>query len=76
MVQQAAAPERQGRPDEENLMADSGSERHLATLLGMKNKAAYTHEPISAAECKKMNRAAGNLVETARRAVAFGRHRD
>ena len=28
--------------------ADSGSERHLATLLGLKNKAAYTHEPISA----------------------------
>jgi len=53
--------------------ADSGSERHLATLLGLKNKAAYTHEPISASECKKMNRAAGNLVETAKRAVASGR---
>lgn len=53
--------------------ADSGSERHLATLLGLKNKAAYTHEPISASECKKMNRAAGNLVDTAKRAVASGR---
>lgn len=53
--------------------ADSGSERYLATLLGLKNKAAYTHEPISALECKKMNRAAGNLVETAKRAVASGR---
>lgn len=53
--------------------ADGGSERYLATLLGLKNKAAYTHEPISAAECKKMNRAAGHLIETAKRAVASGR---
>lgn len=53
--------------------ADRGSERYLATLLGLKNKAAYTHEPISAAECKKMNRAASHLVETAKLAVASGR---
>ena len=53
--------------------ADSGSERHLATLLGLKNKAAYTHEPISAAERKRMNRAAGTLIETAKRAVASRR---
>lgn len=52
--------------------ADNGSERYLATLLSLKNKAAYTHEPISASECKKMNRAAGNPVETAKRAVASG----
>jgi len=53
--------------------ADSGSERHLATLLNLKNKAAYTHEPISAAECKKIHRAAENLVEAAKRALATGR---
>lgn len=52
--------------------ADSGSERYLATLLGLKNKAAYTHESISEAECKRMNRAASHLLETARRAVASG----
>ncbi len=50
--------------------ADNGSERHLATLLNFKNKAAYTHEPITATECKKMNRAAGHLLETAKRAAA------
>lgn len=50
--------------------ADSGSERHLATLLSLKNKAAYTHQPISTQECKKMSRAATQLVETARRAAA------
>lgn len=53
--------------------ADSGSERHLATLLGLKNKAAYTHEPISISECKRMNRAASHLVEAAKLAVAAGR---
>ncbi|WP_231995525.1 hypothetical protein [Mycobacterium sp. 1274756.6] len=51
-------------------MADSGSERHLATLVGLKNKATYTHVPISAAECKKMGRAATHLIETAKKAVA------
>lgn len=53
--------------------ADLGSEKHLATLLSLENKAAYTHEPISAAECKKMNRAADNLVEAAKRAIASAR---
>lgn len=53
--------------------ADGGFERDLATHLGLKNKAAYTHEPISVGECKKMNRAAGRLVEEAKRAVASGR---
>jgi hypothetical protein len=50
--------------------ADRGSERHLSTLLGLKNKAAYTHQALSTNECKKMNRAASQLVEAAKRAVA------
>ena len=50
--------------------ADRGSDKHLSTLLGLKNKAAYTHQDLSTAECKKMNRAASYLVETAKRAVA------
>ena len=50
--------------------ADKGSGRHLSTLLGLKNKAAYTHHSLSTVECKKMNRAASHLVETAKRAVA------
>ncbi|MGV0675682.1 hypothetical protein ABQE62_05750 [Mycolicibacterium fortuitum] len=60
--------------DARNLLkkADSGSERHLATLLGLKNKAAYTHESISDSECKRMNRAASHLLEAAKRAVARG----
>ena len=36
----------------------------------MKNKAAYTHEALSTAECRKMNRAASHLAEAAKRAVA------
>lgn len=50
--------------------ADSGSERHLSTLLNLKNKAAYMHQDLSSAELKKMNRAAEHLVETAKRMVA------
>lgn len=50
--------------------ADRGSEKHLSTLLGLKNKTAYTHQDLSTAECKKMNRAASHLVEAAKRAVA------
>lgn len=50
--------------------ADNGSEKHLSILLGLKNKAAYTHQTLSAVERKKMNRAASLLVETAKRAVA------
>lgn len=53
--------------------ADSGSERHLNTLLNLKSKAAYTHHDLTSAELKKMNRAAEHLVESARRAVASGR---
>lgn len=50
--------------------ADSGSERHLNTLLNFKNKAAYTHQDLTSAELKKMNRAAEHLVEAAKQAVA------
>jgi hypothetical protein len=50
--------------------ADMGFKRHLSTLLGLKNKAAYTHLDLSTAECKKMNRAASQLVEAAKRAMA------
>jgi hypothetical protein len=53
--------------------ADSGSGKHLSTLLGLKNKVAYTHHTLSGAECKKMNRAASHLVESARLAAASGR---
>lgn len=50
--------------------ADSGSERHLNTLLNFKNKAAYTHQDLTLAELKKMNRAAEHLVEAAKQAAA------
>lgn len=50
--------------------ADSGSERFLNTLLNLKNKATYTHQELTAAELKKMNRAAEHLVESAKQAVA------
>lgn len=50
--------------------ADSGSERHLNTLLNLKNKAAYTHQDLTVAELKKMNRAAEHLVEAARQTLA------
>ena len=53
--------------------ADGGCERHLSTLLSLKAKAAYTHQDLTAAELKKMNRAAERLVESARRVVASGR---
>lgn len=65
-----------GNHDEARVLlakVDSGYGRHLATLLGLKNKAAYTHEPISSAECKRMARAAGHLVDAAKLAVASGR---
>ena len=53
--------------------ADRGSERALNTLLNLKNKAAYTHQDLTSAELKKMNRAAEQLVETAKRAAAARR---
>ncbi|TRW79468.1 hypothetical protein FK535_22000 [Mycolicibacterium sp. 018/SC-01/001] len=53
--------------------AAGGSERHLNTLLNLKNKAAYTHQDLTSAELRRMSRAAEHLVELARRAVASGR---
>lgn len=50
--------------------ADGGSERHLNVLLNLKNKAAYTHQHLTAVELKKMNRAAEHLVEAAKQALA------
>ena len=50
--------------------ADSGSERHLNTLLDAKNKAAYTHQDLTPAELKKMNRAVEHLVEAVKQAAA------
>ncbi|MXP24138.1 hypothetical protein GIY30_22630 [Gordonia sp. HNM0687] len=50
--------------------ADSGSERHLNTLLNLKNKAAYTHQDLTSAELKRMIRAAQHLDESAKLAVA------
>ena len=50
--------------------ADGGSERHLNVLLNLKNKAADTHQHLTAVELKKMNRAAEHLVEAAKRALA------
>lgn len=52
--------------------ADRGSDQRLNTLLNLKNKAAYTHQDLTAAELKKMNRAAAHLVEVAKRVVAAG----
>ena len=50
--------------------ADSGSERHLNTLLNLENEVAYRHQDLTAAELKKMSRAAEHLVEAAKHAVA------
>lgn len=50
--------------------ADSGSERHLNTLLNLKNKAAYTHQDLTSGELKRMIRAAQHLVASAKLAVA------
>ena len=46
--------------------AGAGSHRHLATLLGLKTKAGYSHTPASAADVRKAARAAVQLVEDAR----------
>ncbi|MGE2691486.1 hypothetical protein [Mycolicibacterium pulveris] len=50
--------------------AHKGFEKYLSTLLNLKSKAAYTHQALSTAECRRMNRAASHLVEAAKRAVA------
>ncbi|MDJ0455412.1 MULTISPECIES: hypothetical protein [Gordonia] len=50
--------------------ADRGSERYLNILLNLKNKAAYTHQNLAAAELTKMSRAAEHLLEAAKKAMA------
>jgi len=52
--------------------ADNGSAKHLRTLLTMKTKAAYSHTPASAEDCKRAGRAAEMIVEAARRIHAAG----
>jgi hypothetical protein len=49
--------------------ADRDNAKYLRTLLRQRNKVAYTHEPLSDAECNQMNRAASRLVEAAKLAV-------
>lgn len=41
--------------------------KHLRTLLNLKSKVAYTHQPVTTDDHKKAGRAASNLVEAARR---------
>jgi hypothetical protein len=50
--------------------ADRGVEKHLRTLLNLKTKVAYTHQPVTTDERKKASRAADALVEAARRAFS------
>jgi hypothetical protein len=50
--------------------ADNSSAKHLRVLLGLKTKAGYSHTPASAEEAKRAGRAAGALVEAARRVLA------
>jgi len=47
--------------------AESGVANYLGTLLRLKSKVAYTHNPPSADDRKKASRAAEKLVEAARR---------
>jgi hypothetical protein len=47
--------------------AEPGMAKHLRTLLGLKSKVAYTHQPVTAGERTKASRAASHLVEAARR---------
>jgi hypothetical protein len=42
------------------------SSRHLTTLLAMKTRAGYSHQPASEADVKKAERAAGRLLDSAR----------
>lgn len=41
--------------------------RHLQTLLNLKSKVAYSHQPVTTDDRKKASRAASKLVEAARR---------
>jgi hypothetical protein len=46
--------------------ADAGSARHLDSLLRIKTKAGYSHQPVSANDLKKAVRAAEALLVAAR----------
>jgi len=48
--------------------AAPGLERHLATLLGMKTKSGYSHEPATAGEIRRAGRAVEALLGEARNA--------
>jgi hypothetical protein len=50
--------------------AEPGAEKHLRTLLNLKSKVAYSHQPAANDERKKVCRAADALVEAARRISA------
>lgn len=52
--------------------ADPASVKDLSVLLGLKNKVSYTHRSLSTDEYKRASRAAGRLVEAAKRAAASG----
>ncbi|HVB04806.1 MAG TPA: hypothetical protein VNF07_00950 [Acidimicrobiales bacterium] len=48
---------------------DKGLADDLATLLGLKIKSGYSHNPVSADDVRRVQRAAKRLVETARATV-------
>ncbi|MGH3677205.1 MAG: hypothetical protein ACRDU5_15980 [Mycobacterium sp.] len=50
--------------------AEGNMEKYLRTLLNLKTKVAYTHQPATIDERKKASRAAEALVEAARRISA------
>ena len=50
--------------------AERGIEKHLRTLLNLKSKVAYTHQPVTADERKRASRAAAAMVEASRRISA------
>ncbi len=52
--------------------AGATSHRHLATLLGLKTKAGYSHTPASTADVKTAARAAAQLVDEARAETLAG----
>lgn len=52
--------------------AGAASHRHLATLLGLKTKAGYSHTSASNADVKKAARAAAQLVDEARAEIPMG----
>lgn len=46
--------------------AGTSISRHLDTLLGMKSRAGYSHDPATAAQLKKAKRAMDALLDTVR----------